>query len=375
MSSLPPLSPIAPKLPAKANTLFQAGQLYGSAQGLLLAKAAQQHDGPLLVLTDDAASAHKLEIEAQFYLGDTELPILHFPDWETLPYDTFSPHQDIISERLETLHQLPNFKRGILLVPIATLMHRIAPRAFLEGNTLFLKTGDTFNIEQWRSRLEKAGYRYVSQVMEHGEFAVRGAIVDLYPMGSSLPYRIDLFDDEIDTLRTFDPETQRSIDALDSLELLPAREFPVSDDSITYFRQQFRQQFEGDPQKSLIYREVSEGNMPGGIEYYLPLFLEQTNSLIDYLPTNTLIFNINDPHQAATDFWQEINQRYEQHAVDPERPLLPPNQIFFPVEELFSTFKQYPRLHSQSFELDLAEGKHNYHTTLPPQLTLTAQQE
>lgn len=375
MSALTKPSPISPKLPNKAGILYQAGQLYGSAQGLLLAKAAQQHDGPILVLTDDAASAHRLEIEARFYLGQVDLPILHFPDWETLPYDAFSPHQDIISERLETLHQLPNFARGILLVPIATIMHRIAPRTFLEGNTLMLKTGEKLEIEQWRQRLEKAGYRNVSQVMEHGEFAVRGAIIDLYPMGSKLPYRIDLFDDEIDTLRTFDPETQRSIESLDALELLPAREFPVTDDSIQYFRQQFRQQFDGDPQKSLIYREVSEGNMPGGIEYYLPLFLEKTNSLIDYLPANTLIFNSNDPHQAATDFWQEINQRYEQHAVDSERPLLPPNQIFFPVEELFNTFKNYPRLHSQSFELEQAQGKHNYHTALPAQLTLTAQQD
>ncbi|MCL4126459.1 UNVERIFIED_CONTAM: hypothetical protein GTU68_060613, partial [Idotea baltica] len=375
MPALPKLSPIQPKLPQKAGILYQAGQLYGSAQGLLLAKAAQQHDGPILVLTDDAASAHRLEIEARFYLGQTHLPILHFPDWETLPYDAFSPHQDIISERLETLHQLPHFAQGILLVPIATIMHRIAPRSFLEGNTLMLKTGEKFEIEQWRQRLEKAGYRNVSQVMEHGEFAVRGAIIDLYPMGSKLPYRIDLFDDEIDTLRTFDPETQRSIESLDVLELLPAREFPVTDDSIQYFRQQFRQQFDGDPQKSLIYREVSEGNMPGGIEYYLPLFLEQTNSLIDYLPANTLIFSINDPHQAATEFWQEINQRYEQHAVDPERPILPPQQIFFPVEELFSTFKHYSRLNSQSFELEQAQGKDNYHTTLPAQLTLTAQQD
>ena len=369
------LSPLSPALPSKANTAFQAGQLYGSAQGLLLAKAAQQHDGPILVLTDDAASAHKLEIEAQFYLGETALSILHFPDWETLPYDTFSPHQDIISERLETLHQLPNFKRGILLVPITTIMHRIAPRSFLDGNTLFLKTGDTFNLEQWRSKLEKAGYRYVSQVMEHGEFAVRGAIIDLYPMGSKNPYRIDLFDDEIDTLRTFDPESQRSIENIDSLELLPAREFPVNEDSIQRFRQQFRQQFEGDPQKSLIYREVSEGNMPGGIEYYLPLFLEQTNSLIDYLPDNTLLLNINDPHQAANAFWQEVDQRYQQHYVDKERPLLPPHQVFFPVEELFAKFKHYRRLHSQTFELEQAAGRQNYLTSIPPQLTLTAQQD
>ncbi len=335
------ISPLQPLLPTNNKEQLRAGQLYGSAQGLLLAKAAQQHDGPVLVLTDDTASALKLESEARFYLSEQQLPILHFPDWETLPYDTFSPHQDIISERLETLHQLPDFKRGILLVPIATLMHRIAPREFLGGNTLMLSVGDKFDIEAWRIKLEKAGYRTVSQVMEYGEFAVRGAIIDLYPMGSKLPYRIDLFDDEIDTLRTFDPETQRSIDSLDKIQLLPAREFPTDDDSIQRFRKQFRDHFEGDPQRSLIYREVTDGNMPGGIEYYLPLFLEKTNSLIDYLPDNTLLINSNDPHQAATDFWQEISQRHQQHHVDKERPLLAPQNMFFPVEELFASFKPF----------------------------------
>lgn len=374
---VPPSSfnPLQPQLPTKISALFRAGQLYGSAQGLLLAKAAQEHDGPILVLTDDTATAHRLELEARFYLGENQLPILHFPDWETLPYDSFSPHQDIISERLETLHQLPNFKRGILLVPIATIMHRIAPRDFLAGNTLMLKTGDIFNIETWRNKLEKSGYRYVSQVMEYGEFAVRGAIIDLYPMGSKLPFRIDLFDDEIETLRTFDPDTQRSIESIDAIQLLPAREFPVSDDSISLFRQQFRQHFEGDPQRSLIYREVSAGNMPGGIEYYLPLFLEQTSSLIDYLPDNTLLLNVNDPHQAATDFWQEINQRYQQHKVDTERPLLAPSDMFLPVDDLFASFKPYLRLHIQSFEQEQGADKQNYSTTLPPQLTLNARQD
>ncbi len=362
-------------LPSKSGERYRAGQLYGSAQGLLLAKAATQHDGPLLVLTDDTAAAHRLEIETRFYLSDNPLPILHFPDWETLPYDSFSPHQDIISERLETLHQLPGFKKGLLFVPITTLMHRLAPRTFLEANTLKLKTGDQFDIELWRTKLEKTGYRYVSQVMEHGEFAVRGAIIDLYPMGSKLPFRIDLFDDEIDTLRTFDPDTQRSIETLDSIQLLPAREFPTTDSSVQLFRQQFRRHFEGDPQKSLIYREVSAGNMPSGIEYYLPLFFEQTNSLIDYLPESTLLININEPYQAATDFWHEIEQRYQQHRVDPERPLLAPQDVFFPVEKLFETFKHYCRIHVQSFELDASVGNHNYASALPPQLTLNAQHD
>ena len=375
MVSASTFNPLQPQLPSKSSTLYRAGQLYGSAQGLLVAQAALQHDGPLLVLTDDTATAHRLELDARFYLGENDLPILHFPDWETLPYDTFSPHQDIVSERLDTLHQLPHFKRGILLVPISTIMHRLAPREFLEGNTLILKTGDTFDIEAWRSKLEKAGYRYVSQVMEHGEFAVRGAIIDLYPMGSKLPFRIDLFDDEVDTLRTFDPETQRSIDTIDSIQLLPAREFPVTDDSIQRFRRQFREHFDGDPQRSLVYREVSQGNMPGGIEYYSPLFLEKTNSLIDYLPDNTLLLNINDPHHAASNFWEEISQRYRQHQVDTERPLLAPQDMFFPVEELFATFKQYQRIHAQTFELDDSAGNQNYTTVIPPQLTLNARQD
>ncbi len=368
-------SPLQPQLPTNNIEQLRAGQLYGSAQGLLLAKAAQQHDGPLLVLTDDTASAHRLELEARFYLGEQQLPILHFPDWETLPYDTFSPHQDIVSERLETLHQLPNFKQGILFVPMATIMHRIAPHEFLGGNTLMLSVGDTFNIEEWRIKLEKAGYRTVSQVMEYGEFAVRGAIIDLYPMGSKLPYRIDLFDDEIDTLRTFDPETQRSIESLKTIQLLPAREFPTTEDSIQRFRKQFREHFDGDPQRSLIYREVTDGNMPGGIEYYLPLFLETTNSLIDYLPANTLLINSNDSHQAASDFWQEICQRHQQHHVDKERPLLEPQHMFFAVEELFASFKPFQRLHLQSFELEQRAGITNYNSTIPPQLTLNARQD
>lgn len=366
---------LQPSLPANAKTALYAGQLYGSAQGLLLARAAQQHDGPLLVVTDDMATAHRLELEAKFYLGNNPRPILHFPDWETLPYDTFSPHQDIVSERLETLHQLPLFKQGILFVPIATLMQRIAPRAYLEGNTLMLEVGDQFDIEQWRMRLEKAGYRNVSQVMEHGEFTVRGAIIDLYPMGSKLPYRIDLFDDEIDTLRTFDPETQRSIENIDTIRLLPAREFPMSEGGIQLFRQQFRRHFEGDPQRSFIYREVSEGNVPGGIEYYLPLFFEETSTLLDYLPDNTLIVNVADPHHGAEAFWQEISDRYRQHRVDIERPLLEPQQVFVPVDDLFGRFKHYQRLQLQTFEHETKAGHQNYTSLIPPQLTMNARKD
>ncbi len=369
------VSLLQPALPTKVGDKRLAGQLYGSAAGLLLARAAQQHDGPLLVITDDMGSAQRLESEIRFYLGRDKLPILHFPDWETLPYDTFSPHQDIISERLQTLQQLPDFQRGILLVPVATIMQRIAPPSFLAGHRLQLKTGDTFDIDSWRLKLEKSGYRNVSQVVEHGEFAVRGAIVDLFPMGSRRPFRIDLFDDEIDTLRTFDPETQRSIDEIDKIDLLPAREFPVNDDSIKLFRQQFRDQFDGDPQRSLIYREVSDGNMPGGIEFYLPLFFEETACLTDYLPDNTLLVNSNDTAHAAETYWTEIQERYRQHRVDPERPLLPPTSVFVPADDLFARFKRWQRLQCQNFELEKAAGNQNYASVMPLQLTLNSRQD
>ena len=369
------VSLLQPALPVKAGDKRLAGQLYGSAAGLLLAQAARQHDGPLLVITDDMASAQRLESEIRFYLGRDKLPILHFPDWETLPYDSFSPHQDIISERLQTLQQLPDFQRGILLVPVATIMQRIAPPSFLAGHRLQLKTGDIFDIESWRLRLEKSGYRNVSQVVEHGEFAVRGAIVDLFPMGSKRPFRIDLFDDEIDTLRTFDPETQRSIDEISQIDLLPAREFPVNDDSIKLFRQQFRDAFDGDPQRSLIYREVTDGNMPGGIEFYLPLFFEETACLTDYLPDNTLLVNSNDTAHAAETYWAEIQERYRQHRVDPERPLLPPIDVFVPVDDLFARFKRWQRLQCQNFELEKAAGQHNYASVMPLQLTLNSRQD
>ncbi|MDT8311455.1 MAG: transcription-repair coupling factor [Methylophaga sp.] len=369
------VSLLQPALPAKAGDKRLAGQLYGSAAGLLLARAARQHDGPLLVITDDMGSAQQLESEIRFYLGHDKLPILHFPDWETLPYDTFSPHQDIISERLQTLQQLPDFQRGILLVPVATIMQRIAPPSFLAGHRLQLKTGDTFVIDNWRLKLEKSGYRNVSQVVEHGEFTVRGAIVDLFPMGSRQPFRIDLFDDEIDTLRTFDPETQRSIDEIDQIDLLPAREFPVNEDSIKLFRQQFRDAFDGDPQRSLIYREVSDGNMPGGIEFYLPLFFEETACLTDYLPDNTLLVNTNDTAQAAATYWAEIQARYRQHRVDPERPLLAPTDVFVPADDLFARFKRWQRLQCQNFELEKTAGQHNYASVMPLQLTLNSRQD
>src|SRR5690606_7472186 len=220
------------------------GNLPAAARALAIAEAASQHTGLSLVITRDTAMADRLEQELRFFAP--ELPVATFPDWETLPYDRFSPHQDIISQRLETLYRLPQVGHGILVVPMITLLHRIAPRSFLGGSVLMLKVGQRLDIDRMRQDLDAAGYRCVDTVYEHGDYAVRGSLLDLFPMGSRLPYRIDLFDEEIETLRTFDPETQRSIDKVERIHLLPAREFPLDKSALTGFRARFRERFEGD---------------------------------------------------------------------------------------------------------------------------------
>ena len=194
------------------------GRLYGSSYGLIISNTAQSHNGPVIVITPDTPSATRLEQECRFFSQDT-MPILSFPDWETLPYDAFSPHQDIISDRLSTLYHLPDLKSGILIVPITTVLNRLSPKSYLNSNSLVLDVGQKLDINSMRNRLMLSGYHLVSQVMEHGEFAVRGSIIDLFPMGSNLPFRIELFDDEIESIRTFDIENQQSIEKVDHIKL------------------------------------------------------------------------------------------------------------------------------------------------------------
>ncbi|MFO8156120.1 MAG: transcription-repair coupling factor, partial [Thiohalospira sp.] len=246
------------------------GAVRGCAEALVIHQAAATHDGPLLVITRDAHHALELEAELRFFGSEA----LHFPDWETLPWDLFSPQQEIISQRLATLYRLPSLGRGVLLVPARTLMHRLPPRSYVDGQAFILDTGDRLPVEDFQRRLESAGYQRVSQVMEHGEFAVRGNLVDLFPMGGNEPYRIDLFDDEIDTIRTFDPENQRSLEKVERLHMLPAREYPLDEAAIRHFRESWRTAFEGDPSQCPVYRDVSEGLAPAGLEYYLPLFFD-----------------------------------------------------------------------------------------------------
>ncbi|MDH5600788.1 MAG: transcription-repair coupling factor [Gammaproteobacteria bacterium] len=360
-------SPFNPVRPVKAGFRSHWGRLYGSSYGLVLSSAAKQHDGPVVVITADMAAAQRLEYSLRFYMAKQDISILQFPDWETLPYDRFSPHQDIISERLTTLSRLPGLTKGILIAPVQTLMHRIAPQNYLDAFCLSLKLEEQFNIDEMRLRLENNGYQCVSSVMEHGEFAVRGSVFDLFPMGSKHPFRIELFDDEIESIRTFNPETQLSIDKVDKIQLLPAREFPLNKDAISKFRTAFRARFEGDPNKANVYRDVTNGLASPGIEYYLPLFFDETISLFDYLPGSTLLITADDVNAEVETFWAEINERYENARHDLEHPLLSPHEVFLPVDETFSHFKRFPRVELQHFEHE-DKLAINFSTETPPPL-------
>jgi transcription-repair coupling factor (superfamily II helicase) len=360
-----------PHFPAAPNGHIRWGQLYGCSHEWLIAQSAQGFDGLLLLAVPDVHTAYQMESALQFFAP--EIPRHIFPDWETLPYDVFSPHEDIISERLKTLATLQNLKRGILLVPATTLLHRLAPTSYVHGHTFVVRKGSPLNIDKLRKQLEEAGYRNVSQVMAHGEYATRGSLVDLFPMGSHTPYRIDLFDDEIDSIRTFSPETQRTEDVVDSIELLPAREFPLDEAGIRTFRQNYRAQVEGDLSRSRIYEGVSQGKPPAGIEYYLPLFFEHTATLFDYLPKKTLLVLAEGVDAAVKQFWETVEYRYEQRRHDIERPLLAPEKLFLTAEMLRSWIGDYPRVEVQRFKHE-TEGL-NYPIAALPSLLIHARQE
>ncbi|MEE8342384.1 MAG: transcription-repair coupling factor [Gammaproteobacteria bacterium] len=350
-----PPDPLCPPLPKTGQRLIWS-RLHGDSVAAAIHGAAQQHPSVMVVAVPDMETADRITEHLNFFSDGAGAQIISFPDWETLPYDTFSPHQDIISQRLSTLYRLSRMQQGIVLVPAATLMQRLGPKEYLEQRSLLIDVRDQLSLEVTRHQLEQAGYRCVSQVMEHGEFAVRGSLLDLYPMGSPLPYRIDLLDEEIDSIRTFDPETQRSLAKVDSMQLLPAREFPIDGAGIGRFRQAYRAEFEGDPQASPLYRDVSNGLVPAGIEYYLPLFFEHTATFFDYLPDATLLLTLPDAELAAEQFWDQIQERYEQRRHDKERPLLSPCQLFLSATELTQTINRYTRIEVRRFT-ELSSGR------------------
>lgn len=312
-----------------------------SLDSAILAKYIQTSK-MLVILCSDVQSAHRLKTELSFFSPGANILLL--PDWETLPYDHFSPHADLISERLATLWQIHQRQAQVIIIPMSTAVMRLLPKEYLLARSFFLKTGQKLYIDALVQNLIIAGYSHVDQVVAPGEFAIRGGIIDLFPMGTVLPYRIDLFDNEIDTLRTFDPDTQRTVHPVNEIRLLPAREYPTDKDAIATFRHHYREKINGDPSRSHIYRDVSAGIWPAGIEYYLPLFYEQTETIFDYIDDSALWVIHNDIQTSANKLWQDISSRYTMLKGDPDRPVLSPQQLYLMPDELMAALKKSPRL-------------------------------
>lgn len=360
-------------LPPKAGEQRLLGQLTGAACAVECAEIIERHAGLVVLIAPDMQNALRLRDEIQQF---TDQHVTTLPDWETLPYDSFSPHQEIISTRLSTLYQLPNMTRGVLILPVNTLMQRVCPHSFLHGHALVLEKGQRLSRDKLRSQLEQAGYRSVDQVMEHGEYATRGALLDLFPMGSEEPYRIDFFDDEIDSLRLFDVDTQRTLNEVPHINLLPAHEFPTDKTAIELFRSQWREQFEVRRDAEHIYQQVSKGVWPAGIEYWQPLFFsEPLPSLFSYFPNNTLIVNTGNLEQSAERFWQDIQQRFESRRVDPMRPLLPSDSLWLRVDGLFTELKAWPRVQLKTDTLPEKAANVNLAYLPLPELAIQHQQK
>ncbi len=373
MPKSPASNPLTPSLPSKAGDRRFWGALNNSNQALAIASAAQQHPGLTLVITKDTLSAQRLEEEIAFFAE--ELPVLHLPDWEILPYDTFSPHQDIISQRLFTFSQLPLIKHGLLIVPISTLLHKTAPKEFLQANSLVIDMGQTLNVETLRAQLENAGYSCVDNVYEHGEFALRGSIFDIFPMGEDKPFRIELFDDEVETLRTFDPDTQRTEEKIEQIRVLPAKEYPLHKDGQRQFRQNWYEFFETDPKRSSLYTDISQGIPPAGIEYYLPLFFGELSNLFDFLPESSLIIHDGDIELAAKNFRNDVELRYEDRRHDIQRPLVAPKHLFLNPNELFSALNQFPRVQWYNDKAPERAGSEQFTTPDIGDISINAQAE
>tara|TARA_Y100001936_G_scaffold249272_1_gene299194 strand:- start:20349 stop:23822 length:3474 start_codon:yes stop_codon:yes gene_type:complete len=327
--------------PPKSGSISKYSNFYGSGDSYVLAKIAQQ-EKPIVIICANALESHRLLREIPFFAPSLKIHFL--PDWETLPYDNISPHPDLISERLATFYQIMRNLCDILIVPVTTALYRMPPREYLAAYTFFIKRGEIFDLKLFLSQMTLAGYTHVSQVISPGEYSVRGGLIDLFPMGSSLPYRIDRLDNEIETIKTFDVDTQRSIYPVDEVRLLPAREFPFNEDGRANFRGNFRERFEGDPSKFRIYKDIGKGVATAGIEYYLPLFFKQTETLFDYLPDSVLLCLHHNINLEIENFWCNTLSRYKLLRSDISRPIVAPEDLFLTSECFFKNIKSYPRV-------------------------------
>lgn len=340
---------------------FHLPRPVGSADALLLARLGEREKGDgrvTAIVTADASDARRLMEEMEFFAP--ELRCALFPDWETLPYDRFSPHQDLISERLAALWRINqrDKKHGadVVIVPATTALYRLAPPSFLAGYTFEFKQGQKLDEAKLKAQLTLAGYQHVSQVVSHGEYAVRGGLIDLFPMGSAVPYRVDLFDDEIDSIRTFDPDTQRSLYPVPEVRLLPGREFPMDEEARAKFRHRWRELLEGDPTRSRIYKDMGLGIATAGIEYYLPLFFDETATVFDYLGNDATVVLHGDLEPAFQRFWQDTKDRYRLVQGDPDHPALPPETLFLTAEQFYTRSKEHPQLALRPGSEDVADS-------------------
>jgi transcription-repair coupling factor (superfamily II helicase) len=346
------------------------GELYGSSPAFFLTEAAATTLAPLLVVTTSGREADQILAELAFFTAGKQ-SLWSFPDRETLPWDPFSPHPDLVSQRLRTLAALPDLRQGLVVTTRAALLDRLPPRQFIEAHAFSLRSGDRIDLPQLRKRLTDSGYAMVSQVLSPGEFAVRGSVVDLFPAGAEKPFRLDLFDDLIESIRVFDPADQRSAERLDAVPMLPAREIPTSAEAIAGFRSRWRERFEGDPQQCPVYRSVTDGLIPAGIESWLPLFFSATSTFADYLPAGTVIVDLADLAHALPAAWDEIGERHEQRRHDRQRPLLPPDEAFASAESVQAALDRHPRITITAIKVEpiaSAQSFVNFGAEPPPEL-------
>ena len=358
----------------QAGSVLCWGELYGSSLACVLANAAAAAAAPMLVIAPTGRESDRLLAELSFYSGRGHAP-LAFPDRETLPYDPFSPHPDIVSQRLRTLAALPDLKRGLIVTTLAALFDRLPPRRFIDAHAFDIQIGQRIDVARLRERLGAAGYAHVTQVLSPGEFAVRGSVVDLFPAGADMPFRLDLFDDEIESIRAFDPGDQRSGARLPSVQLLPAREFPSNAEAVADFRRRWRERFEGDPQECPVYRSVTAGQTPAGVEAWLPLFFEQTTGLVSHLPPSTIIIDAANLAGALPLAWAEIESRHDERRHDRQRPILAPQEAFIAAAELDALLATHPQVRVTSVKVEplaAALPMRNFSSEPPPDLRADA---
>lgn len=358
----------------KAGEKRWVGSLLGSSAALLFKEIAVQHSSLLVVVARNNQHVAQLESELEFYGIKPTI----FPDWEILPYDRLSPHQDIVSERLAILSNMP--QKGVLLISASTLAQRVAPYSWVLGEHFDIRVGQKFDLEQQKLRLVQAGYHLVDTVYDHGEFAVRGSIMDIFASGQDAPIRIDLFDDEIDTLKFFDPETQRTTTTLKSFTVLPAKEFPLKE-ARSIFRDRYSELFPtANPKKNPIYQDVLDGIASPGIEFYLPLFFDKTymqsqSTLTTYFPKNCIVITNNDIDTDLTSFWKEVFRRYEDRRHNADQPILPPDELFIAPNNLLSALNQFPRMLVSAEAVEEKVGALNLKVEQPPKLPVDPKKE